>query len=104
MLKSYLALAVRQLQKHTLYSAVNILGLSLGIAIFLVLWCYVRFETSFNSIYQKADRIYSVNTSLYSLDFDDYTAWDVGPRLKETVPGIKNFMRMHWGDGLMTVK
>ncbi|MEI9918479.1 MAG: FtsX-like permease family protein [Bacteroidota bacterium] len=104
MLKNYLVLAVRQLRKHTLYSSINILGLSCGVAIFLVLWCYIRFETSFNSFHSKADRLYQLNTTLYSLDMEPFTAWDVAPGLKESVPGITNIARFHWTQGTLTLK
>ena len=104
MLKNYLTLAVRQLRKHSLYSAINILGLSCGVAIFLVLWCYIRFETSFNSFHEKKDRLYVLNTTLYSLNMEGFTAWDVAPALKETVPGIADVARMHWDHGILSMK
>src|SRR5205085_6851105 len=87
-----------------LYSAINIFGLSFGIAIFLVLWSYIRFETGFDSIHSKGPLLYSVNTTLYSLDMQDFTAWDVGPTMKESIPGVKNFARLHWSGGLLILK
>lgn len=104
MLRNYLTLAARQLRKHTLYSAINILGLSFGIAIFLVLWCYIGFETSFDTHHEKADRLYQLNTTLYSLEHDPFTAWDVAPALQQSVPAIKNTARLHWSDGIFTMK
>jgi len=104
MLRNYLTLALRQLRKHSLYSGINILGLGFGIAIFLVLWCYIRFETSYNSFHPKADRLYQLNTTLYSLDMDPFTAWDVAPGMQQSVPGIRNFTRMHWSNGILTLK
>jgi len=104
MLKNYLTLALRQLRKHSLYSGINILGLSFGIAIFLVLWCYIRFETSFNSGHGKVDRLYKVNTTLYSLESDGSTAWDVAPGMQQSIPGIKNTARIHDSNGTLTLK
>src|ERR1700754_1496606 len=72
MLKTYLTLAFRQLRKHPLYSAINILGLSVGIAIVLVLGCYLHFETSYESSHEKADQLYLVNSNLYAEEFDAY--------------------------------
>ena len=37
----------RSLVRHKLYASLNIGGLAVGIAVFLVLTLYVRFETSY---------------------------------------------------------
>lgn len=48
----------RSLTRHPLYSALNLLGLSFGIAVFIVLSLFVRFETSYEQWLPNADRIY----------------------------------------------
>jgi len=50
----------RSLTRHPLYSALNLLGLSFGIAVFIVLSLFVRFETSYEQWLPNADRIYEV--------------------------------------------
>nr|MDQ2736636.1 transporter [Pseudomonadota bacterium] len=52
----------RSLTRHKLYAALNIGGLAVGIAVFLVLGLYVRFETSFERWLPEHDKIYSVQT------------------------------------------
>ena len=104
MLKTYLTLAVRQLRKHALYSGINIFGLSAGIAIVLVLGQYVRFETSFDSFHEKSDRLYMLQSNLYWEDFDAFTAYDLAPMLKESIPGVKNVARKHFGYGEIILK
>jgi len=52
----------RSLTKHRLYATLNILGLAVGIAVFLVLALYVRFETSFERWIPNASQIYVVRT------------------------------------------
>lgn len=104
MLKTYLRLAFRQLVSHRLHSAINIIGLGVSLAIYLVLWSYVRFEIGFNSQYPKSDRIYEVQTSLYSLDLQPFTGHGVAPALKEAIPSIRNFLRTHWSEELMTLR
>ena len=52
----------RSLTRHKLYAALNIGGLAVGIAVFLVLGLYVRFETSFEKWLPDHDRIYVVQT------------------------------------------
>lgn len=50
----------RSLTRHPLYSALNLLGLSFGIAVFIVLSLFVRFETSYEQWLPNANRIYAI--------------------------------------------
>ncbi|WP_294211173.1 ABC transporter permease [uncultured Sphingomonas sp.] len=52
----------RSLTRHKLYAALNIGGLAVGIAVFLVLGLYVRFETSFEKWLPDYDKVYVVQT------------------------------------------
>jgi ABC-type antimicrobial peptide transport system permease subunit len=61
MLKSYLISAIRNLKRNRLYSAINVLGLALGISCCMVIFVIVKYETSFDDYHGKADRIYRVN-------------------------------------------
>jgi len=54
----------RSLIRHKLYAALNIGGLAVGIAVFLVLGLYVRFETSFETWLPHHDQIYVVQSVL----------------------------------------
>jgi putative ABC transport system permease protein len=63
MLTHYLLTLYRSLSRHRLYAAINVLGLAVGIAVFLVLFLDVRFETSFNAWIPDARQIYAVETS-----------------------------------------
>lgn len=60
MFKNYFKTAFRSLWKNKAFSALNILGLSVGIAAALLLVNYVRYETSFDQFYKDTDRIYRV--------------------------------------------
>jgi putative ABC transport system permease protein len=63
MLTHYLLTLYRSLSRHRLYAAINVLGLAVGIAVFLVLFLDVRFETSFERWIPDAGQIYAVETS-----------------------------------------
>lgn len=102
MLKVYLILAVRHLLKHRAYSAINVLGLAASLGICLILWDYILHETSYNSAFNNADRVYEINTTLYSLNMQPYTGYDVAPTLKQSIPGIHNYVRTHWAEGRLT--
>jgi len=61
MLKNYLTVALRSLLKSRLYSAINILGLAVGLASCILIVLYVRFETSFDSWLPHSERIYQLH-------------------------------------------
>lgn len=48
----------RSLTRHRLYAAINVMGLAVGIAVFLVLSLYVRFEASFERWLPDSPKIY----------------------------------------------
>ncbi|MCJ2189062.1 ABC transporter permease [Novosphingobium beihaiensis] len=52
----------RSLTRHRLYALLNIGGLALGLAVFLVLGLYVRFETSYEKWLPHHQQIYLVQT------------------------------------------
>src|SRR5258708_24456357 len=61
MLKYYLLLFARNIQRQKLFSFINILGLSTGMASALLMYLYVSSELSHDRFHEKADRIYRVN-------------------------------------------
>ncbi|WP_192350739.1 ABC transporter permease [Algoriphagus sp. Y33] len=60
MLKNYIKIALRNLAKHKFYSFINILGLSVGVAVCLVISLFVINELSYDTHFKDADRIYRV--------------------------------------------
>ncbi|MDW7692804.1 FtsX-like permease family protein [Flammeovirgaceae bacterium SG7u.111] len=58
MLKNYLKIAFRNIYKYKVYSIVNILGLSVGIAFFTLLLLIIRHEISYDVIHSKSSRIF----------------------------------------------
>jgi putative ABC transport system permease protein len=60
MFKNYLKIALRIIKRHKGYSFVNIVGLAVGIAVFVLIALYVYHETSFDKYHENADRIYRV--------------------------------------------
>lgn len=58
MIKNYLKVAFRSLIKQKAYSAINILGLSIGIASCLLIVLFVSDEFSYDKFHANADRIY----------------------------------------------
>jgi len=58
MLKNYLKIAFRNLFKNKLYSFINIIGLSLGIAFSVLVLLFIHDELTFDRFHENADDIY----------------------------------------------
>ncbi|MFV3077588.1 ABC transporter permease [Niveispirillum fermenti] len=60
MWKNYLMVAIRNLLKHKLYSAINICGLAIGLATCVLILLFVRNETTYDRFFSDSDRLYQV--------------------------------------------
>jgi len=60
MLKNYLKVAWRNITRHKTYTAINILGLSLGICACIVIYVISSYEFSFDSFHPGKESIYRV--------------------------------------------
>ena len=58
MLSHYLKVAFRYLLKYREYTAINILGLAVGISCCVLIMLFVRSEFSYDRFHTKSDRIY----------------------------------------------
>jgi len=63
MLSNYLKIAFRKLKQHRLYSAINILGLTVGIGAALLLLSWTWSEVEMDRFHKKGDRLYQVLTT-----------------------------------------
>jgi putative ABC transport system permease protein len=61
MIRHYWKSAIRNLFRNKLFTTINVIGLSLSIAIFLTLSAYVSYQFSYDLFYNDVDRIYRVN-------------------------------------------
>ncbi len=82
----------RSLTRHKLYAALNIGGLAVGIAVFLVLSLYARFETSYEKWLPRYDRIYLVQSvwNMPGSAFNGAIPWTMGgllDQMREDFPG-----------------
>ncbi|MDN3492575.1 ABC transporter permease [Winogradskyella bathintestinalis] len=96
MLRNYIKLAWRNLKSNRLFSIVNILGLSIGLATTIILFLFILNERSFDKMYANKDRIYRV---LLNTTRDDIETWAsapsaLGPELKANIPDIENTGRL----------
>ena len=65
MFKNYLKITFRNLWKHKSFSAINILGLAIGMAACLLILQYVSFKLSFDQFHKNTSNIYRVVNDRY---------------------------------------
>ncbi len=62
MIKNYFISAWRTLANDKLYTSINAIGLSIGLATCFLIYSWVKFETSYDKDFQNSDRVYRVVT------------------------------------------
>ena len=68
MLKNYFKTALRSLIRNRNYTIINIAGLAVGIAVCMMIFIIIQFQTSFDNFHAKKDRIYRVLTEYHHAD------------------------------------
>jgi putative ABC transport system permease protein len=103
MLRNYLTIAVRNLLRHKGYSAINIAGLSIGIACCILILLFIRHELSFDRFHKKADQTYRVvqetRMSGAKPSFTGGTDGALAPALLREFPEVQQAVRMWAGFG-----
>ena len=94
MLRNYLTIALRNLQRQFSYSLINILGLAIGIACSLVIFLYVYAEWSYDRHFKHADRIYKVGISFFNIGQFGLGPEALGDFLPKEFEGIEAFTRI----------
>ncbi|UZD23961.1 ABC transporter permease [Algoriphagus halophytocola] len=61
MLKNYIKIAIRNLSKNKLHTGINLIGLSLGIGVSILIFFFVQFELNFDDFHHDSDRIFRLS-------------------------------------------
>ena len=90
MINSYFKLALRNIKRHKGYSFINIAGLALGIACFILIMLYIQFELSYDKFHKNADNI---NQVLVHLEKDPNRQFftmplPLAPAIKDNFPEV----------------
>ncbi len=94
MIKNYLKIALRTLQKHKGYAFINIFGLAIGLACCLLIVLFVRDELSYDRFHEKADRTYRIVRQERDLAPSVTPSALLGPALMETFPEVEHATRL----------
>jgi len=108
MIKNHIKIAVRNLFRHKAFSFINISGLVIGMAAFLLIIHYVVFELSYDRFNKNADNIYRIRNDRIYTDIHDKSAGcppALGPTLKREFPEIIETARIYntsWMNTIVT--
>jgi putative ABC transport system permease protein len=97
MLKNYIKVAYRQLKRYKAYTYINISGLAIGVTCCLFILLYVSDEISYDKFFDKADRIYRINSDLKygGTELHLPVSSDMmGPVLKNDYPQVEEYTRV----------
>jgi putative ABC transport system permease protein len=97
-LNHYLRTLYRSLSRQKLYAVLNVGGLAVGIAVFLILSLVVRYELAFDRWVPNVEQIYRLNVDTQfpgtPPQFSSNTQGVVAPLLKEDYPQIEAVTRV----------
>ncbi len=106
MFRNYLLIAFRNLRKHKTFGFINIVGVAVGLACFLLITLYVKDELSYDRYHPNANRIYRVTRTFLSSDGAPslrlaQLAPPFGPLIKQDFPEAEQVARTLESDGLL---
>src|SRR5678809_883905 len=99
MIRNLLLSAFRSLKKNKFFSLLNISGLAIGMAVFLLIAQYVQFEKSYENFIPNKENIYRVKLEAYDKNelimasAENYPG--VGPALQTELPEVVSYARLY---------
>ena len=91
MIKNYLKIAFRNLCKQKVYSLINISGLAVGLALFILAMLYAEFNLSFDKFHKDAKRIFLLTRVTQN---DRHGTWVPGPMKKAILDEISEIQEV----------
>lgn len=107
MFKNYFKIAIRNILRDKGFSAINILGLAIGMASAIIILLWIRHQVSYDSFHEKRDRIYeawnnaSMNGEMWTFS---NTPRILARTMEKDLPEVEQAVRVKRGhDKLLTV-
>ncbi|HTI94644.1 MAG TPA: ABC transporter permease [Puia sp.] len=99
MIKNYFKTAWRNLVHNKVYSALNILGLAIGMTVSLLIGLWVYYQYSYDRFlpeYQQAYQVWIRTTTNGGIGAQPYTPLPLAAAIKNDVPGVKYIAQTDW--------
>src|ERR1700749_1544477 len=98
MFKSYLTTAWRNIRKNKVFSFINVIGLSIGMAACLLILQYVNFELSYDQFNTNVANLYRVSNDRYQhgklIQHGTITYSGIGKAMKDDYPEVEEHVRV----------
>ncbi|MBN2091665.1 ABC transporter permease [candidate division KSB1 bacterium] len=102
---NYLKITLRNLVRQKGLAFINIAGLAVGMACFILIALWVFDELSYDQFHEKKDRIFRVNTISPDFGMVTTSSLRLGPTMKQAYPEIENYTRIvPWARSLVKYK
>ena len=104
MIRNYLKIAWRNLKKNKIFSFINILGLTIGITVCMMIFLFIMNEFNFDKFHKQGAKIFRVMRGYdKSKARTSYLSGPYAPALLNDFPGeIKKAVRVSSGNGLIS--
>lgn len=105
MLRNYFTSVRRYISRNKAFTAINILGLVIGMTAFMLIGQYVVHETGYDKFWGNSDRIFRIHLDRYDKGVLS-TQWaagaaGIGPDVKDNYPEVDSYVRMRFASGLL---
>jgi putative ABC transport system permease protein len=107
MLINYFKIAWRNIVRNKLFSAINIIGLSIGITCCVLIFIYVQNELSYDTFNEKADRIYRVTSIVFQEKKEEHfapTSPITTQKIQDEFPEVEKIVRLTFSGRLISYK
>jgi putative ABC transport system permease protein len=108
MFRNYLKITLRNIQKHKMFSLINIAGLALGLTFAILIIIFVRYEFSYDRFHKNAENIYRViskNPEAWAgSQWWNATAGVLKSTLLDNCPEVKKAARLCLWKGIINLR
>ena len=98
MFKNYIVTAFRNLWRGKVFSLINILGLSVGLACCMLIFLYEKDEISYDRFHKSGKQVFRITSDLFREDGSVFktgnTGMMPGPQFKAALPEVQDFTRV----------
>ncbi len=97
MFKNYFKIALRNLSKNKLHTGINLIGLTLGLGVSILIFFFVQFELSFDNFHSESDQVFRLSRHQVE-DGEDIKSYSTpiitAPTFENEFPQIEHTTRM----------
>jgi putative ABC transport system permease protein len=102
MVRNYFKTALRNLGRNKTFALINVIGLVLGLAVFIIIMLWVQYEMNYNGFHKDKDRIAAImsNQKFENGEVQTFPAVPalLAPAIQKDLPAVEYAANASWGD------